>query len=183
MDPDPCCLPPETEGTLFWGYCPPLRPQGKVVGVEDASSADKQSLAIAKERNSRYLVAIDEASDEAMLRTKSYERTQTFLSSSPTISAYGQLVSFFDRYSLQEGNNISGFLTLVKNATWHLLDTLILEKDNDLDKKDVETLKQSLQRLKAKGLSLKEVRTDWNPKEMGISVKKDTRSRLEKILK
>ncbi|NER12061.1 hypothetical protein GWK08_01285 [Leptobacterium flavescens] len=21
--PDPCCLPPDTEGTLFWGHCPP----------------------------------------------------------------------------------------------------------------------------------------------------------------
>lgn len=221
---NPYCLPPETEGTLFWGDCPPQQPEGDIPGTPNSPSLnaavdsaplkedykakakekkagkksetkkkstskkklkkteEKQLLALVRKRNPKYLVNIAEAADEAMLQTKSYERTQFFLKNTPTIHAYGQLVIFFDRYSLHENNNLSGFLILIKNATWHLLDTFVLEKDSDLNKKDLEDLKQSLQKLKAKGLSLKEVRKNWNLEEIEALLNTDTKSRLESIL-
>ena len=222
---NPCCLPLETKGTLFWGDCPPQQPEGdisetptslsinaavesKPLKVEEKAKAKekkagkksaskkkstgkkkvkktggKQLLALVRKRNPQYLVNVAEVADEAMLQTKSYERTQFFLKNTPTIHAYGQLVTFFDRYSLHENNNLSDFLSLIKNATWHVLDTLVLDKDNDLNKKDLEALQQSLQKLKAKGLSLKEVRTNWNLEEIEALVNNNTRSRLDKILK
>ena len=224
---NPCCLPPETEGTLFWGHCPPRQPEGEIpetpnslsidaameseaLKIEDKAKAktnekkagkesvpktkpsakkkikkadNKQLLALVRKRNPQYLANINEIADDAMLQTKSYERTQFFLKNSPTIHTYGQLVTFFDRYSLHESNNLSGFLALITNATWHILDTLILDKKNALNKKDVDALKQSLQKLKAKGLSLKEVRNNWNLEEIEALLNTDTKSRLENILK
>ncbi len=227
---DCCCLPPETDGTLFWGHCPPEQgqpdqPQDDIPGTPDNFSTpfnleaggagtvakakakkrasakksapkkkvvskktkkegdDKQLLAIVRKRNPQYLTNISEAADVKMMQTKSYKRIQFFLKNKPTIHEYGQLVTFFERYSLRGDNNIPGFLTLIKNGTWHLLDTLVLNKDNNLIKKDLDTLKQSLQKLKTKGLSLKELRKTWNPEEIKALINTKRLTALEKILK
>ncbi|MDT7828241.1 hypothetical protein RQM65_06160 [Pricia sp. S334] len=245
---DSCCLPPETEGSLFWGECQPDMPEGDVAqafedfstgselsgeppaktatsstkkknaterknaveggeadpkpgasdgeegeevgavpkpGASDGEAVERpeagQTLDLVQKRNARYRVNAAEGADKATQRTKSYQRVQSFLKNPPTISEYGKLVSFFDRYSLHEGNNLSGFLELLKNATWHLLDMLLL-KGKKLSKKDTKALKQSLQKLRAKGFSYEQLRMDWNLDEMQASANKEIKAQLEQLL-
>ena len=222
---DPCCLPPETKGTIFWGHCPPpTTPEGNLthevgISIEPSAAAavvskktaakdkarpsakkkaskkkepskkvekkatEKQLQALVRRRKPQYLSNIETLADEPMKQTKSYERALFFIKNVPTMKAYSQLVDFFNRYSLQKGNNIIGFLGLIKNATWHLFDTLVLDKKADLKKENITSLKQSLAELKAKGLSLTELKKDWQHGEIEKLANENVLNQLLRLLK
>lgn len=201
-----CCLPPDTKGTIFWGQCPPtsdqdLPPNDDVVLISAASEADtekekkvvpkkknkktsdKAILALVRKRKPKYVANIKNSSDEKMQSTKSYERALFFLQNTPTIDGYVQLVHFFDRYSLQKGNDIEGFLELLQNATHHLFDALALDKNASVDREAMDTLKKSIQILKENGMSPKNLETEWKSEEIRPLANAKTLGDLKKILK
>ncbi|MEL6812406.1 MAG: hypothetical protein AAFP76_13830, partial [Bacteroidota bacterium] len=190
-DTDPCCLPPETEGSLFWGYCPPepipsddpagpvllsrnpavesvaemeeavaVKPAKKSVKRIKKKPAKNQLLAKIRQRKPKYEANIKELADEKMRKTKSYERALFFVQNVPTIPSYIQLVKFFDRYSLQKDND-KGFLEILRNASWHLFDALVLDEKASIGTQEIDQMKQHLLDLKDKGLSLKKLNTAW----------------------
>ncbi|MCX2680326.1 hypothetical protein OOZ15_10275 [Galbibacter sp. EGI 63066] len=198
-DIDPCCLPPDAKGTLFWGYCPPenipvddpgpfvtthvssVRSEAtEVKAIEDDGKA---TLTMVRKRKPAYLSNIVEVADERMLKTKSYERTHFFLENIPTIDSYVQLVNFFKRYSLQKDNKLESFFELIKNATWHLLDKLVLERKTSLKKTEISKLKSSLKTLEEKGISLKQINKEWKSEDLKSLANKKPLNQLKKILK
>ncbi|MDO6818885.1 hypothetical protein [Zobellia sp. 1_MG-2023] len=221
-DIDSCCLPPEHEGSLYWGYCPPENNQDDVPGnpepfsgsailassavesgVETApqtkaktvskkktttkkvvdNAAKKALLALVRKRKPSYLKNINTNLDENIAQSKSYERTQFFLSNTPSIQGYKQLVDFFARYSLQKDNNLPAYAKLIKNATWHLMDGLVLDKNKKLGKEDQETLKKSLHILKSKGVSSKIIDKGWNSEELKSLANTTVLKHIKSVLK
>ncbi|WP_103069642.1 hypothetical protein [Aquimarina sediminis] len=215
---DPCCLPIETEGSLFWGYCPgsqmpqdnipgtvssgletktasaktkpkvkstnkKVTPKKKTTVKKTAKNSEKEVLALVRQRKPRYLENIEVAANDSIRKTKSYERVQFFIKNAPTINGYVQLANFFSRYSLQKDNNLSAFLELIKNATWHILDALVLDKKAEVNKEDLDALKKSFQRLKSKGLSLKEVTKNWKQEEIKTLTNLKTVKQIKSIIK
>jgi len=206
QDYNECCLPPDTTGTIFWGYCPPTfdqdpLPNDDVVLISAATEAvtekekkalpkkknkkksHKAILALVRKRKPKYVANIKTGSDERMQSTQSYERALFFLQNTPTIDGYMQLVHFFDRYSLQKGNDVEGFLELLQNATHHLFDALALNKNKPVDKEALDELKKSILILNEKGISLKNLETEWKSEEIKPLANAKTLSDLKKILK
>lgn len=140
-------------------------------------------MVLVRQRKPQYMENTAAIADEAMQQTKSFERIQFFLNNVPTVNAYGQLVNFFSRYSLQKNNKLESFLTLIKNATWHLLDKLVLDENKKLSTNDLNALKQSLQKLKTHGLSLKSLTIEWKVEEIDPLLNKDVLRQLKGILK
>ncbi|GAA4276777.1 hypothetical protein [Aquimarina mytili] len=122
---------------------------------------DHDLLTLVRQRKPKYLSNIKTLADDDMMKTKSYERTVFFLQNTPTVAGYVQLVNFFKRYSLQKDNNIEGFLGLLKNATWHVLDKLVLDQKEEIKKEEIDELQSCFKVLSEKGLSLKEMTKQW----------------------
>ena len=118
-----------------------------------------------------------------MIKTKSYERTIFFLENTPTITGYVQLVNFFNKYSLQKDNNTNAFLTLLKNATWHLFDKLVLDEKEAIKKENIESIKQSINILSENGLSTKELNKEWNNDVLKTVANGKVLEQLRKLLK
>ncbi|GAA4272693.1 hypothetical protein U6A24_08060 [Aquimarina gracilis] len=142
-----------------------------------------EALAIIRKRKPKYITNIEKASTAKLKKTKSYERTAFFLENTPTLMAYDGLVSFFDKYSLQKDNNIQDFLMLLKNATWHLLDKLVLDEKENIKKEDIALIKKNLVALKKKGLSLKELDKDWKSEELNTLADSKVLEQVKKLLK
>lgn len=217
INDDECCLPNETEGTIFWSYCETHNPVvfGLTSNMESATVAKVKSvvkskavkkkaasktkttinkvketakkeidlLALARQRKPKYLSNIKALADDDMLKTKSYERTVFFLQNTPTVLAYTQLVDFFKRYSLQKNTNIEGFLSLLKNATWHLFDNIVLDQKRAVKKEDLDILKTNLQILNSYGLSLKTLSTEWGMEEVRSLSNTKSLNQLNGLLK
>ncbi len=239
INDDECCLPNDTEGTIFWSCCETIltnlpqfdeaqallmsstkedslavvkaeevleQKKKKVNGTpkNDASKITKiiskqvikkktekaakkgikehDLLALVRKRKPKYLKNIEVLSNEDMQKTKSYERTVFFLKNTPTLTAYIQLVNFFERYSLQKGNNIAGFLGLLKNATWHLLDQLVMNQKQELVTGDIDLLKSSLKVLNEKGLTGKVIYEEWNIEEVKQVANTKTLTQIKQLV-
>ncbi len=143
----------------------------------------KDILTNIRKRKPKYLANIKAAADTNMVKTKSYERAVFFLENTPTITAYKELVDFFNKYSLQKDNNLEVFIELLKNATWHLLDKLVLDEKEAIKKEDIDHLKSCLTSLKKKGLSLKEVYSNWKSDELGSLANAAPLAQIQKLLK
>ncbi|MEW7289058.1 hypothetical protein [Aquimarina sp. 2304DJ70-9] len=228
-----CCLPKETEGTIFWSCCDednedeipgydvavrnqsldikttnaviekPATPSKdikkkaisktkkgttkkakNVVKKEATKDKSEQDLLIlVRQRKPKYLSNIKALADDDMVKTKSYERTVFFLQNTPTIPGYVQLVNFFKRYSLQKDNNIEGFLGLLKNATWHLLDKLTLDQKGEITKDDINDLKSNFKILSEKGLSLKEIAKEWKIEDVKSLANTKSLGQIKSVLK
>ncbi|WP_062057002.1 hypothetical protein [Aquimarina longa] len=157
--------------------------QKKKIVTPTSKKIKKDELTIIRQRKPKYLSNIAVVGDEKMKKTKSYERTVFFIENTPTIASYSKLVDFFNRYSLQKDNNIEGFLTLLKNATWHLLDKLILDRKEEIETKEIKQLSTSLQIIHKKGVSLKKLATEWKDKELGSLANIKPLEQIKKILK
>lgn len=150
---------------------------------EVVKKPSKNTLAAIRKRKPKYLANINTMADASMKKTKSFERTVFFIQNTPTINGYKDLVDFFAKYSLQKDNKIEGFLTLIKNATWHLLDTLTLDQKEVLKKDIVDILSTKFSELKEKGLSLKEVNNDWKSEELKEVANTKVLTQIKKLLK
>ena len=144
---------------------------------------EKKLMTLVRKRKPSYLANAMGEADETIRQTKSYERAIFFLKNVPTLDGFEQLVNFFNRYSLQKDNNIEGFLNLIKNAAWHMLDTLVLNEKKDLSNTELEKLKNSLQKLKGKGLSLKALAKNWKVTEIAPLSNSHTLKKLRGQLK
>lgn len=170
-----CCLPPQTEGSIFWRYCKPEvcepnRDDGEIL------------LSRIRERNAAYLENIERLADEEIKATKSYKRTISYLNHSPTIKNYAELVNFFNRYSLKENSNEDAFLQLLQNATWHLLDNLVMDLKDGIPKEDMESLQENIHILSEKGLSVQKLYKNWNPKGLGSIAYPKPINQINKLL-
>ncbi|MBP0904184.1 hypothetical protein ACFSKN_08115 [Mariniflexile gromovii] len=206
-DPSECCLPADTTGTIFWKYCPVENNYDDVRDVVTDTSAQpvtvtltrsisstkneakkapptkKEILAQVRQRKPAYLDNVKTASDEKMLKTKSYERTIFFLENTPTIAGYVQLVNFFNQYSLKKGNDVDAFLVLLKNATWHLFDKLTLDEKAIIKKEDLKSIKQSIAVLSEYGLSTKELNNEWHSDALKTLANPKVLNQLTTLLK
>ncbi len=153
-----------------------------VVKKESSKKQSDADLTIIRKRKPQYLTNIRTATDTAIKKTKSYERTVFFLENTPTIVGYAGLVEFFSRYSLQKDNDTEGFLILLKNASWYLLDTLVLDQKENIKKEDLDILQKSLKSLSAKGMSLKELYKEWKGEELKANGNPKSLSQIKKIL-
>lgn len=218
-----CCLPNDTQGTIFWACCeepnePVSPPEGrpvisnlapvasvakeklvtkskmakkkaaskaKTTKVKDVVEKESKNdlLALVRKRKPKYLSNIKILADDDMLKTKSYDRIVFFLQNTPTTVGYDQLVKFFKRYSLQKDNDIDGFLGLLKNATWHLFDKLVLDEKGVIKKEEENVLKFNLQILREKGLSLKEINKEWKIEEVKSLANTKSLNQIKKLLK
>ncbi len=224
-----CCLPNDTEGTIFWSCCEQpsipvpqeddsiiiglasnitsetpvvkekLAVKSKTVKKKAASKTKKITtkkvkevteketeqdlLALVRKRKPQYLSNIKKLADSDMLKTKSYDRIVFFLQNTPTVVSYDQLVKYFKRYSLQKDNDIDGFLNLLKNATWHLFDKLVLDQKGAIKKEEENTLKSNLLILRDKGLSLKEVNKEWKIEEVKSLANTKSLNQIKNLLK
>ena len=212
---DPCCLPPDTVGSIFWGDCLPESDpdpnDGPVlfsenlaienttaVSVEKPKSvrnkitakrkekpkgrkpADEKALmANIRKRRSRYLIQVQALADDS----KSFERALFFVKNNPTVKAYKDLVAFFGRYSLPKDNRQGPFFNMIRQATYHLLDNMALIKTGVIASDTLKELEESLNILKEKGLSPKEIKKEWNSKELSQMANSETVKQLNKILK
>ncbi len=140
-------------------------------------------LTVIRKRKPKYLNTIKNSANKAMTKTKSYERTLFFVENTPTIQGYTRLVDFFNKYSLQKDNNVDGFLILLKNATWHLLDALVLKENKTLSKAHLDRLKSSFMILTKKGLSLKKLHTEWKSEDLKSKAFAKPLSQMNKLLK
>ncbi len=159
----------------------------KVIKKKTEKAAKKEIkehdlLALVRKRKPKYLKNIEVLSNEDMQKTKSYERTVFFLKNTPTLTAYIQLVNFFKRYSLQKDNNTTGFLGLLKNATWHLLDKLVINQKQEVAVGDIANLKPSLKVLNEKGLTGKIIYKEWNIEEVGQVAHKKALDQIKQLL-
>ncbi len=143
----------------------------------------KDTLATIRKRKPKYMGNIEAAADSSMKKTKSYERTVFFLQNTPTVAGFTKLVDFFNKYSLQKDNNTEGFLILLKNATWHLLDKLVLDKKEALKKEVIDELNSNLTTLSKKGLLIKELDKEWNSNEVKEVANAEVLAQLKKLLK
>jgi hypothetical protein len=196
-DVDACCLPPETEGTIFWGHCPPEPyqpvPDDPVIllsrsrEISDVDSREKKSVKISKTKKStpedgksrarllaqirkrkpRYLDTVEGLADDSIKQTKSYERTVFFLSNNPTVDGFVNLVNFFNRYNLRSADTMETYLHLLQNATWHLLDKLVLELEGGIPEKEWGELLESISILREKGVKNRELYVGWNIDDLG----------------
>ncbi|WP_281990135.1 hypothetical protein [Aquimarina aggregata] len=143
----------------------------------------KDELAVVRQRKPMYLKAIETGASENIKKTKSYERTVFFLQNTPTINGYSTLVDFFNRYSLQKDNAISEYLTLLKNATYHLFDNLVLDSKSEIKKEEIDQLSARIEILSNKGLSLKELNKEWNATALGSLANAKSLATIKKLLK
>ncbi len=203
--PDACCLPPDTTGTIFWGYCPPEPAQvpspnedpavlllkktvakknkKAAAASKEKKDAEKATLALVRKRNPGYLANIEALADDNMKRTKSYERGLFYLQNAASLPGYIQLVNYFNRYSLRKDAHIGGYLELLNNATWHLFDTLVLEKKAALNKEEMSGLKKSLKLLSKKGMVLEETAIHWQSAVLAPLANTKVMKQLKEILK
>lgn len=135
-----------------------------------------------RKRKPKYLKNIKDVADAAMVKTKSYERTEFFLKNTPTVSGYTKLVNFFNRYSLQKDNKIENFLTLLENATWHLLDHLVLDKNTIIKSEYLDQLEHSFSILNKKGVSLKTVYKAWKSEDLKNEASPESLVQIKKLL-
>ncbi|HLW32834.1 MAG TPA: hypothetical protein VKX40_11270, partial [Aequorivita sp.] len=171
---DPCCLPPKTEGTIFWGNCSrqhyepgtynPIYSGSRIENLNGEN--DSQLLSQIRKRKPIYLANVEKV-EASIKQTKSYERTLFFLNNTPTTEAYVQLVAFFVQYSLKGTANDKEYLTLLQNATWHLLDKLVLNYSDGIPESELGNLKASTALLNEKGLTNEELDRGWNSKALG----------------
>ncbi len=200
---DACCLPLETFGTIFWSCCeeeentPMLGTTANLASsaIEKPKVTKKASLkevikettpnllALVRQRKPKYLSNSKALADEDILKTKSYERTVFFLQNTPTIAGYVALVNFFKKYSLQKDNHTAAFVGLLKNATWHLLDTLVLHQKGAVPKKELNTLASSFESIKKKGLSLQTLGEEWKIEEVQSLANAKALKQLTALLK
>ncbi len=188
---DPCCLPPETSGTVFWGYCPPgdlesvakPEPEDPVVLLLYSKGEDNEVLrSQIKDRNYLFESNLDQLVDEDRKKTKSFKRTLSFIKSTPAIPEYVKLVDFFNRYSLNKSANKEMFLGLLQNATVHLFAGLVLEYDDGIPEKELEILQESINVLAENGLSGTELKKSWNPSALDSMAYTKTLNQINKIL-
>ena len=172
---DPCCLPPATEGSIFWKYCPPQE--------EPIRENEEIFLSRVRERNAAYLENIEELADDELKETKSYEIALSFLNDSPTISAYEDLVNFFNRYSLHGNPNEDKYIELLQNATSHLLDNLVKENKDGIPEEDLAILKESISTLSEKGIPGKQLSKNWNSKALKSPAHAKPIKEINKLLK
>ncbi len=145
--------------------------------------ASEDELTTIRKRKPKYLANVEALADDSMKNTKSYERVLFFLQNTPTIGEYNKLVDFFNRYSLQKDNNTKSFIELLKNATWHLLDKLVLEEKEEIKKEEIESLAKRFKALKSKGLSLKELDATWESDKLGSMASDRSLKQIKKLLK
>lgn len=187
---DSCCLPPETEGAIFWGYCPPeevepeLEPNDPVVLLLYSKGKPQEVLfsQIKDDRKSVFMANLDQLADDDLKKTKSYERTLNYLDSIPTINEFSTLVNFFHRYSLKATNNKEVYLGLLQNATMHLLARLVIEYEEEIPDKELESLRKSLNILAENGLTGKELKKSWNPGGLGTLAHSKPLNQINKLL-
>ncbi|MBQ4818577.1 hypothetical protein [Aquimarina sp. MMG016] len=146
------------------------------------SKPKKDDLAVIRKRKPKYISNAQAIANDSMKKTKSYDRAMFFLQNIPTITEYNKLVDFFDRYSLQKDND-QNFMVLIKNATWHLFDKLVLDEKEEISKENIDHLQKRLKNLKDKGLSLKELDKEWNSAALGAKANKKPLAQLKKIVK
>jgi len=143
----------------------------------------KELVSVVRKRSPQYLTNIKTDVAENIRSTKSGERVEFFLLNPPTIKGYVELVNFFDRYSLKNKSTADSYLTLLKNATWHLFDKLALEEKEGLKKEEIDALNTSLQLLKKKGLSLPEINKDWKSAHLKTLAHRKPVNQIKKLLK
>ncbi len=172
---DSCCLPPKTEGSIFWGYCPPQE--------EPIRENEEIFLSRVRERKSAYLENIEELADDKLKETKSYELTLSFLNESPTISGYEELVNFFNRYSLHGNSNEDKYIQLLQNATGYLLDNLVMDYKDGIPEENRIILEKSFITLSKKGISGKQLSKNWNSKGLRSSAHSKPIKEINKLFK
>ncbi len=148
----------------------------------DKEESDHDLLVLVRQRKPKYLSNVKALADDDMKKTKSYERTVFFLQNTPTVSGYTQLVNFFSRYSLQKDNNVEGFLGLLKNATWHLLDKLVLDQKEAIKKEKLDELETCFNRLNEKGLSLKKMVKEWKIEDVKSLANTRSLNQIKKVV-
>ena len=140
-------------------------------------------MALVRARKPGYHTNIEKLADDAMKETKSFERVKFFIANVPTLKGYTELVDFFVRYSLKKDNNLKGFLGLIENATWHLLDNLVLNRKKSLSTALLANLEDRLSKLKSKGMSLKRIAKNWKVETIEELTDKDVLEQIRSILK
>ncbi len=157
--------------------------KGKNKKIDTKVAKEKKLLALVRKRKPKYLKNITMIDSPEIRETKSYERVHFFIENTATIIGYSQLVNYFNRYSLQKDNNTKAYLELIENATLHLFDKLILEKDYSPSKEDLNLVQKALKLLEKKGLSLKDMAEKWNATEIKPLSNSKTLAQLTDILK
>ncbi|WP_010521968.1 hypothetical protein [Aquimarina agarivorans] len=120
------------------------------------------------ERRARYQQQIAESYQGTGVRkTSSYKRVEAFVAAKATIPKYKNLMAFFIRYSLQRDNsNYNAYAFFLKQATFHLLDTLCCAPTKSISSKDTERLKDEFKALREKGISTANWFAEWNHYEI-----------------
>ncbi len=155
----------------------------KTTKQEKPAKSSANLLSKIRKRKPQYLANVNAVADKAMAKTKSYERTIFFIENTPNVLGYNRLVDFFNKYSLQKDNNIESFLELLKNATWHLFDHIVLSYKEELKGKDVERLQKSLTALSKKGMSLPTLFKEWKSEDLKTKANPKPLSQIKKLVK
>jgi len=72
---------------------------------------------------------------------------------------------------------------LLKNATWHVLDKIVLDQKINITEEELGDLKSCFSILSDKGLSLKETAKEWNIEDLKSLTNAKSLNQIKRVLK
>ncbi len=184
--PDDCCLPLITDGSIFWMECTSKYsiegnlPDGKDkhaeidkdVLIKDNPTANKhedtakgkgESKTSGQAENRNYLVAVNKSADAKLRRTKSYQHVVSFIENEPSMKQYIFVLQFIIKNALGRWKGVPNeiYLSLLKNCSYHIWDHFSMTKQNGLTPKEVEEINECIGTMIAIGIPKEILLQEW----------------------